>query len=123
MAALTRRLPVPDGASPHLTFPCRGSCQRIGPAACAQQLADHLGVQDGAAAGDPADRLDELADICDPVLEQVADAARGSGEQLGRGPGLATAPRARRMPKSGRLAGCLAGGLVRRPERPAESMA
>lgn len=33
-------------------------------------LRDHFGVHGGAAAGHPLHRLDELADIADPVLEQ-----------------------------------------------------
>ena len=56
--------------------------QRV--AAAAQQLADHLGVDDGAAGGHAAQRGDEVLDVGHPVLEQVADAAAVAGvEQVG----------------------------------------
>ena len=56
--------------------------------AAAQQLADHLGVDDRAAGGDPLHRVDELLHLADPVLEQVAHpgpapVARVGVEQLG----------------------------------------
>ena len=50
--------------------------------AAAEQLADHLPVQHGAAAGHPAQRLDELVVAEHPVLEQVADPAGLVGDQL-----------------------------------------
>ena len=43
---------------------------------------DHLGVEDRAAGGDAAYAVDELGDVGDPVLEQVADRALAAGEQL-----------------------------------------
>jgi len=50
-------------------------------------LRDDLGVKGGAAGGYPAQRLDELTDVGDPVLEQVPDtrataAGRRGGEEL-----------------------------------------
>src|ERR1700678_3406612 len=44
--------------------------------AAGEQLGDNLGVERAAAPGDPAQRVEELGDIRDPVLEQVADAVR-----------------------------------------------
>jgi hypothetical protein len=44
-----------------------------GVAARVQQAADNLGVERGAARRDPGDRVGELGDVGDPVLEQVAD--------------------------------------------------
>jgi hypothetical protein len=52
--------------------------------AAGQQLGDDLGVHRGAAVGHPAHRVDELADVGDPVLEQVADAPVAVGQQLAR---------------------------------------
>ncbi len=52
----------------------------------AEQRRDHLGVEGGAARGDPAQRVEEVVDVEDPVLEQVAEAA--PGDQLDRVPGL-----------------------------------
>jgi hypothetical protein len=66
----------------HLPFP-RG--QRAQPAALpagAEQLADHLGVERGAAVGDPLQRGGELGHVGDAVLEQVADAGRAALQQL-----------------------------------------
>ena len=42
----------------------------------------HLGVEHGAPAGHPAQGVDELADVADPVLEQVADPALAVGQEL-----------------------------------------
>ena len=69
---------------------------------------DDLGVHGGAAAGDPADRVDELAHVGDPVLEQVAEAARrrrraAPGRTAARRAGTAPAPAGRaagRAPRS-----------------------
>ena len=41
----------------------------------ADELGDHLGVDHRPTGGDPLHRLDHLADVGDPVLEQVADPA------------------------------------------------
>ena len=58
-------------------------------AAGAEQAGDDLGVEGGAARRDPGDRVDELADVGDAVLEQVADAAASrDAQQVGRVPGL-----------------------------------
>ena len=46
--------------------------ERVAAAAAGEQLRHDLGVERGAAGGDPAQGLDELADVRDPVLEQVA---------------------------------------------------
>ena len=52
------------------------------PERLARSLSDDLGVHDGAAAGNRAQRVGELLVGEDPVLEQVADSARLVGEQL-----------------------------------------
>ena len=62
----------------------RESARRLAP----EKLADHFRVEYGAALRDPGDRVDEVADVGDAVLEQVADARRGAGEQIRSGPGL-----------------------------------
>ncbi len=62
--------------------------QALGVAAGAEELADHLGVEGGAAGGDPGQRVGELGHVGDPVLEQVADAGGAALQQLGRVPGL-----------------------------------
>ena len=49
-----------------------------------QQRRDHLGVEHGAAGGDPAYGVDERRDVGDPVLEQVADRPLAALEQLAR---------------------------------------
>ncbi len=105
----------------------RGVSRSSGPSRrlAREQLRHHLRVERGAAAGDPAHRLDELDDVQDAVLEQVAHAAAAVGEQL-LGVGLldvlgdhedrrvratACAPRARRAdPRRGSRA---AGGCPR----------
>ena len=46
------------------------------------QAGDHLGVEHGAAGGDPAYGGHELVDVGDPVLEQVADRALAAGQQV-----------------------------------------
>ena len=56
--------------------------QRVLSTAADQQLADDLGVERRAARRHAAQGLDELADIRDPVLQQVADAAGVPGDQL-----------------------------------------
>src|SRR5581483_445625 len=62
--------------------------ERAGVAAGVQQAADDFGVERGAARGDPRDRVGELGDVGDPVLEQVTDPAGAGGEQVGGVPGL-----------------------------------
>src|SRR5215213_10827873 len=56
--------------------------QGVGAAAAAEELGDDLGVDGRAALADPADGGQELADIGDPVLEQVADPPGAAGEQV-----------------------------------------
>ena len=48
-----------------------------------EQLADDLGVQGGAAGGDAVDGGEELVQVGDAVLEQLADAAAAVGEEVG----------------------------------------
>ena len=48
--------------------------ERVG-AVADEELGDDLGVEGGAAGGDPAQRVEEVGDVGDPVLEQVADGA------------------------------------------------
>ena len=48
-----------------------------------QELRDHLRVERGAARGHPAQRVEELGHVGDPVLEQVADAAGVRRQQVG----------------------------------------
>lgn len=47
-----------------------------------EELGDDGGVHGGAAGGDAADGFDELADVEDAVLEEVADSAFGVGEEF-----------------------------------------
>ncbi len=49
-----------------------------------EELRDDLGIERGASLGDPADRVDEVADVHDPVLQQVPDATAPVREELGR---------------------------------------
>jgi hypothetical protein len=59
----------------------------IGAPAGAQDVRDDFGVEGGAAGCHPAQRVDELADIADAILEQVSDAggpaARCRSKELG----------------------------------------
>ena len=50
----------------------------------ADQLRDHAGIERGAAPGDPLDRRDEVGQVVDPVLEQVADPFRALLQELER---------------------------------------
>ena len=95
----------------------------------AEQLGHDLGVEGGAAGGDPAQRVDEVADVGHPVLEQVADAGgaarpaarRRSGSRrtartpARRRPGAAGAARSRRA--GPRRCGSAASGCRRRRRR------
>ena len=56
--------------------------KRYVPGPLGEQLGDDLGVHDRAAGRHPADRVDELAHVHHPVLEQVADAATLVRQQL-----------------------------------------
>ena len=58
--------------------------ERVVGAVADHELGDDLGIERRAAASDPPQRVHELADVADAVLEQVADAAGPVGEQLRR---------------------------------------
>jgi hypothetical protein len=61
-----------------------GECaEGTGVTARVQQAGDHLGVQGGAAGRDPRDRVGELRDVGDPVLEQ-GNCASGACQPTGR---------------------------------------
>ena len=62
--------------------------ERVGAAGGADELGDHFGVQGRTSDGDPLERLDEVADVGHPVLEQVADAGGVVGQQVGGVAGL-----------------------------------
>jgi hypothetical protein len=65
--------------------PARGEAAE-GVVPAVRELADHLGVHDRRAPGDPHDRGRGLAGRADPVLEQVADAgAAAEAERMGGG--------------------------------------
>ena len=53
-----------------------------------KEVADHLGVERGAAGRDPGHGVGELVHVGDPVLEQVAHAGRAGAQQPGRIHGL-----------------------------------
>ena len=63
-----------------LAFARRQLGQRV--TATAHELADDLRVDDRPAGGDPAQRVDELLDVADAVLEQVADVPAVPGDLL-----------------------------------------
>ena len=48
-----------------------------------EELCDDLGIQCGAAGGDPLQRLDERVDVGHPVVEEAAVVAGVLGEQVG----------------------------------------
>ena len=52
------------------------------------ELGDDFGVQGGTSYGHPLQRLDEVADVGHPVLQQVADAGGVVGQQVGGIAGL-----------------------------------
>ncbi len=70
----------------HLALPGGEPGQRISPPLVPDELRDDLGVERRATPRDPAQRIEELVDVEDPVLEQVAEPARG--DQVERRPGL-----------------------------------
>src|SRR5437763_332165 len=51
------------------------------PAAPGDELRDDVGVQDGTAAGHPAQRVEEVTDVGDPVLGQVPTPPRRSASR------------------------------------------
>ena len=65
----------------HLLLARRQPVERL-VAAAGHDRGDDLGVEDGAAGGDAAYAVDELGDVGDAVLEQVADRALAAGQQL-----------------------------------------
>src|SRR5258708_32924029 len=65
----------------HLTLARGEDVQRIVAAAGGDELLDEGGVDDGTAARDPAERVDELVDVGNPALGQVA-AALAAGESV-----------------------------------------
>jgi hypothetical protein len=60
----------------HLAFAGGESGERGGARAGAKQLGYDFGIKRGAARGDAAQGADELVNVADPVLQQVADARR-----------------------------------------------
>ena len=68
----------------HLTLARAEIVERVAAAGAGEELADHLGVDRGAAGGDPVDGLEEVARLGHAVLEQVPDTARIASEQLAR---------------------------------------
>lgn len=60
--------------------------QRVGTATAQQQLGNDLRVKGCPACRNTLERIHELLDVRDALLEQVADTARLRGEQVGRVP-------------------------------------
>ncbi len=58
------------------------SCGERVRATARKQLLHHLGVEHGTAGGHPLQRIGQVVQGRDPVLEQVADAALAVGEQI-----------------------------------------
>lgn len=58
--------------------------QWVVPALSGEQLGDDLRIEDRPATGDPVQGVQELLDLGDPVLEQIADGAGTVREQIGR---------------------------------------
>ena len=58
------------------------------PAGGAEELRHHFGIQGRTSNGDPLERLDEVADVGHPVLEQVPDTGGVVRQQVGGVPGL-----------------------------------
>ena len=72
----------------HLPLARGERVERIVAASAPHESRDHGGVERRAALGDATNRVGELGDVCDPVLEQVTDAFRAPLEQLERVAGL-----------------------------------
>jgi hypothetical protein len=66
----------------HLALTRRERLERIGAPAAAEHPRDDLGVERRAALGDGAHRVDEVAEIGDPVLEEIADAVCVVADEL-----------------------------------------
>ncbi len=71
----------------HLPLPRTEPLQPGVLAGAGEQLGHDLGVDGGTAARDPAERVHELLDPADPLLEQVAEPVDATGQQVG-GEGL-----------------------------------
>lgn len=81
-----------DSAIPRFDFPsaiaantsnCLGVRRSSGRSRrAAEHPRDDLGVEGGAAGGDPTDRVDERLDVSHPLLEQIADPLGAAGDQL-----------------------------------------
>src|SRR5690606_7928316 len=79
-----RRVRPPLGhQAQHLALPRGESREHVLLAAAPEQLGDHLRVQGRTALGHPDHRVHELTYFGHPVLEQIADAPAGTGEQFG----------------------------------------
>ncbi len=75
-------LPRPSAISPN-TSDSRGvRLQSDRRRAAGSSAGRSLGIHHGAAADDAAEGVDELLDLADPFLEEIADPARTSGEQI-----------------------------------------
>ena len=72
--------PPPSSARTSRSRSVRSSSGTLRPPP-ADELGDDLGVDDRAALGDPSDRVGEVVEVVDTVLEQVADAAGSVGDQ------------------------------------------
>ena len=83
IAALVRPWAISSSVSRSRAVSASIACGRRPRAvAVAHQRADDLAVERGAAAGDPADRVDERPHLAHALLEQVADAALARCQQL-----------------------------------------
>ena len=60
----------------HLALARGQVVERVAAPGAGEELRDDLRVDHGAAGGDAVDGVEEVADVGDAVLEQVADAAR-----------------------------------------------
>ena len=105
-------LEVPGGHQlEHLTLAGGEPGQRVIAAPAPEQRRDDLRIDRGSAAGDPSYGVDELADIADPILQQVSDPfrrLRRAAAWPGRARRTATAPGPRRRDGAGGCAGPLA---------------
>ncbi len=66
----------------HLALPRRQRAERVVAALLREQGRDDDRIERRAAGADPPDRVGELVDVADPVLEQVADALGRVGQEL-----------------------------------------
>jgi hypothetical protein len=65
----------------HVALACGEALERPLAASAGEQLGDHLGVDDQAAVGHAPDAVDELRDVDNALLEQVAGAVRPPGDR------------------------------------------